>query len=274
MKFLFYSIVLMIFSFSSMAKTLVCMKKEGIKACQEEAKEFCEGSEFSIRSSSDQYTVTCEGTSELSSKKTTENRNGINGEDLAEWRFAIGLGYNASGSAESDFSIQNLSTLSRANGEVDLDTEPGFNINFEARFLQKHGWGLTMGLDFDFDREVKSGTISSGGTTISVSETDDPDSFTSVVGYGNLVYKWENFYIPFGLNLSYIDYKSTGLNVNTTPSIGAQLGLGYETDSNFALEMYSRVLGLEMDYIDGNYDVSFEEGLISNIAFRVKYIFL
>jgi len=273
MNFLFYSIVLMIFSFSSMAKTLVCMKKEGIKSCQAEAKEFCEGSEFNIRSSSDQYKVTCEGGTEPGTR-SSQKKNVVNNDDLAEWRFAIGLGYNASGSAESDFSIQNLSTLSRANGEVDLDTEPGFNINFEARFLQKNGWGLTMGLDFDFEREIKSGTISSGGTTISVSEIDDPDTFTSVVGYGNLVYKWENFYIPFGLNLSYIDYKSTGLNVNTTPSIGAQLGLGYETDSNFALEMYSRVLGLEMDYIDGNYDVSFEEGLISNIAFRVKYIFL
>ncbi len=274
MKLLFYSTVLMTFSFSSMAKTLVCMKKEGIKACQAEAKEFCEGSEFNIRSRSSQYTVTCEGDSEQSSGKASQNKNVVNNDDLTEWRFAIGLGYNASGSAESDFSIQNLSTLSRANGEVDLDTEPGFNINFEARFLKKNGWGLTMGLDFDFDREVKTGTISSGGTTISVSETDNPDSFTSVVGYGNLVYKWEQFYIPFGLNLSYIDYKSSGLNVNTTPSIGAQLGLGYETDSNFAMEMYSRVLGLEMDYIDGNYEVIFEEGLISNIAFRVKYIFL
>ncbi len=252
----------------ALANTFECNKDDGIKECQKQAKEFCDEKSFNIKSSDKVFKVSCDETGEQSNKVEISNAT------EARWKLAIGLGYNLAGTAESDLRITNTNTNAVYTGTAEFDIDPGASINLEARYLAAHNWGFTAGIDIDLPRDVKSGTVTLGGETVTFSDnTSDPDTLMAVVFYGNLVYKWENFYIPFGLNFSAIDYESTGLIVNSEAGIGAQLGLGFEYADHFAFEIFSRALGYQLDYISGNLDVDFEEGIMTDIALRAKYIF-
>ena len=259
-----------------MANTLECSNDKGIKECRKDAEAFCDGKIFNLKSTDSSYIISCsdsEPSSEKIEKPNVEEKTSVTETVVPLWRFAAGIGYNGGAAAESDLTVRNISNFSSATGTVEYDVNSGFNINFEGRFLRKNGWGLTMGADFDLTREIDSGTITLGSNTVTVSGASDPDEITTLVLYGNAVYMWEQFYIPFGFNVSFIDYKSTGLNVNTTPSIGAQLGIGFQANDHFAFELFSRALGFELDYLDGNLDVQFEDGIMTDFVLRVKYIF-
>ncbi|MCR9204384.1 MAG: hypothetical protein NXH75_07400, partial [Halobacteriovoraceae bacterium] len=266
MKFVL-SFLLFLFMSSTLAvNSLECPKESGIKECQKEARGFCGESYFKIRSRKSAYIITCVGEStkgeesilvqereqeETEEKEKTEPEDSnVVDSNTPNWRFAFGLGFNGGGSAESDLKVNDLSTGLVSTGKAKFETDSGYSLSFEGRFLRQNGWGLTMGVDIDLGREVKSGSVTLGGNTVTFSNTtNDPDEFAAVVFHGNAVYKWNNFYIPFGFNVSAVDYRATGINVNTSASLGAQLGIGYELDNGFIIELFSRALGFELDYI-------------------------
>lgn len=257
-----------LYSSASFANTLECNKSEGIKSCQIQAQEFCGDNSFNIKSAKDVFKISCDETQE------NQDTNEVTNSSQPMWRFALGLGYNFTGKAESDLKVTNLSSLVTSSGTVEYDVEPGANLNFEARYMAPHNWGFTVGVDLDMDREIKTGSVTVGSETVTFTDnSSNPDSLSAVILYGNLVYQWEEFYIPFGFNISVIDYESTGLNVNSNGTLGAQLGIGYVINNSFAFELFSRAIGFELDYISSNLNVRFEEGIMTDIAFRAKYIF-
>lgn len=255
------------------ANTLECSRVKGIKKCQEEAKEFCDEENFNLKSTNDSYIVSCIGTATEGVVKENKDLPVKQVRPPKFWRFAAGVGYNGGAAAEADLKITNVNTLATATGTAEFDVESGITLSFEGRFLRENAWGLTLGVDYDLKRDVESGSITLGGETVTVSGSSDPDEITTLVLYGNAVYMWDKFYIPFGFNVSFSDYKSTGLDVNSTPAIGAQLGVGFQANDNFTFELFSRALGFELDYRDGNLDVLFEEGMRTDFILRAKYIF-
>lgn len=270
------------------ANSLECPRDSGIKECQKEARGFCGEKYFKIRSRKSAYIITCVGESTNGQESIlVEEREQDEAEEEKEnqdskvvdtnrpnWRFAFGLGYNGGGSAESDLRVTDLSNGILSTGKATFETDSGYSLSFEGRFLRQNGWGLTMGVDVDLGREVKSGSVTLGGNTVTFSSTsNDPDEFAAVVFHGNAVYKWNNFYIPFGFNVSAVDYRATGIDVNTSASLGAQLGIGYELDNGFIVELFSRALGFEMDYIQSGLDVQFEQGIMSDGVLRFKYVY-
>ena len=266
--------------------SLDCLKEEGIKFCQTEAETFCNNENYNIKSTPEYYRITCfqsEKTGDViheATKKETlpveETSTKTSSYETSEpqLRFAIGVGFNSQGEAEADFTNTDTSSATITNGEVTYDIDPGFSINLEARYLRKNGWGLTTGIDYDFKREAELNTLTIGNVTVrSSSTTGDKDELTNLVGYVNAVYKWDLFYIPFGLNISSMKYTSNGLDVSTDPKLGIQLGLGIETENNFALEAYVRGLGFQLNATDGEDQLKLENGVTVDLALRAKYIF-
>lgn len=294
MKFVvIFSLALISFSALS-ANSLECPKDSGIKKCQQEARDFCEEKYFKIKSMDSSYVIYCVGDDtgeEIIEEKAPSQKEEIieetdtknSKEDKKpepvdphrpKWKFAFGLGYNGEIDAESDLKVTTLSSGVVNTGKVKFQTESGYSLTFEGRFLKKNGWGLTMGLDLDLAREVKSGSVTLGGNTVTFSgNSSDPDEISVAVFHGNAVYMWNNFYIPFGFNLSAIDYRATGLDVNTSSSIGVQLGLGFQLDNGLIFELFSRAIGYELDYISNGLKVEFLEGIASEGIFRFKYQF-
>lgn len=298
MKFL----IKIIFSLSIIsplfANSLVCERDEGIEKCKREANSFCSGMQFSLKVSSNSYIVTCKEGLEQKNLEVNSNNNSSlsnqenenenvksdndNDSDSLKYtdkssqpfiKFAIGLGLNGEGTADSDLIITDLNDSSQYRGSAVFKVSSSMNLSVEGRYLQQNGWGAIVGADVDFSRDVESGSITLGGNTVRFSDSGQTDTLSTFIFHGSLAYKWNQFYIPFGLNISFIDYEAVGLSVNSTPTVGAQLGIGYELDTNFAFELHSRALGYKLDYIDDNLDIYFDEGVMTNILFKIKYIF-
>lgn len=283
-----------------LANTLECPTSEGIGRCQKEAKLFCENSNYHLKKQQNHYLITCSKASTVSSEfsdkeeklKTQEvveqesssaseassqprKYYGVIQQESkpAKLRLALGLGYLSSATVKADITAYNRSNGATVLGDIEMETESGISLNLEARYLRQNDWGLTAGIDIDAARDLESGTMTINGTTINSTASDDPDTLTSIILYGNLVYKFDHFYIPFGLNMAFVDYESTGYVIDSTPSIGIQFGIGYELDSNFAFELMARGTSYDLEYTDGSVEIRFEDALTTDVALRAKYIF-
>ena len=147
----------------------------------------------------------------------------------SRWRWALGFSMQTGrGLSQSTLRFQN-ELYSISDSELE-GTESG--LGFEARRLYQNSWGGIFGV-----------------------------SFSSEVSYlfSNLVYKWNNFYLPFGFNFSNIDLdisaSSLPSNVtitDTSGGLGAQYGVGWSFNNNIALELLSTLNKISVDFnIDG-----------------------
>lgn len=86
--------------------------------------------------------------------------------------------------------------------DTTIEFKSGFSVGYEYRKAPMNDWGSAFGIIHTFQRDVESMTID-GDKTKAKGDIANV-SMTSV--YANLIYRWETFYIPFGLVFSSITY--------------------------------------------------------------------
>lgn len=188
------------------------------------------------------------------------------------WRPLIGFGYSGGATAESDLRVYNRDDARTYRGDVEFETDSTFNISFEMRKLNRNGWGMSLGLEYDFKRDVESGVVTLGNSTVTVSSSSNPDQYSTTTIYYNFIYMWERVYIPFGFNIGSIDYESEGTEIESSSGLGIQFGVGGFLNNNFAVELLVRGIGFELEYTDDNLDVFFEEGVVADVGIRFRYV--
>lgn len=157
--------------------------------------------------------------------------------DAPKWRFTLGAGlmlttsdleakngriYNSTGSVN----VSTSATVTRAN-----------SLFIEIRRLQKFGWGAQLGAKYEFERETQTVTITGGGSTVSAKGGGKSQITTF---YGNAVYQWDQFYLPFGLNYSQVTPKGDSdpsVYSKMEPDMGMQFGLGLNINENLSGEL-------------------------------------
>lgn len=188
------------------------------------------------------------------------------------WRFGLGLSLGTDATVE----YEDIITESGEKGSAELDYSNVLSLEFDARYMQKYGWGFIGGLTIDGKRKLTGGNVKISGHNLAV-PSDDPSKIQSTVLYANAVYRWEDFYIPFGLNYSFIEYdvpSASTSSVDASGAIGGQFGIGYYATSNLALELYGRTIGIRLkSATDGATDIDFGKGSIRTAQFAVKYFF-
>lgn len=158
-------------------------------------------------------------------------------------------------------------------GDAEVDVKNGLALDLSARYMPKQSWGFIAGLTYDFKREFDGGELTLEGQKFIFDEGGDNDEIQVTVIYANAVYRWNEFYLPFGLNYSFVDYEAVGGGVDADGGIGAQLGIGYMLSDNFALELMSRATTLELGAKGGGYSIKFKEGMLTSALLIAKYIF-
>lgn len=182
-----------------------------------------------------------------------------------QWRFGLGLSYGA-GSRLSFNDIKSATST----GTADLDYENKLAIDLETRWMMSNAWGFQGGLTYDLEREFTGGKVTSNGITTTLSGSDSKIQMTVI--YGNAVYSWEQFYLPFGLNISIPKVTPTSGftgNFSSSGGLGVQFGAGYNINDNFSVEAMLRGAAVKMT--SGATD--FGMGFLSNLMLTGKYIF-
>jgi hypothetical protein len=190
------------------------------------------------------------------------------------WNFAIGLGYSLSSKLKFDNGV-GTSSGSSTSFSTDLDYKNTYSLSFEGRNMPSNSWGFMGGIQFDGEREFDGGTITSGGITATVSSSGGSKiQFTNL--YANAVYRWDQFYLPFGLNVSSVKFTPASGSTGTSDAsggVGAQLGAGFALNENVALELFSRVVAIKLKGTTSTSTTDFGTGYLSTLIFQGKYIF-
>lgn len=184
------------------------------------------------------------------------------------WRFGIG----GSVSLVSKLKFNDV-VISGYSGkyDVDFDFKNGFSLELDARTMNPQSWGFMGGLSYDSEREVSSLTVTDGSGLSSSGSISGMKIQTTVI-YGNAVYRWNEFYLPFGLNLSKVNATTAASN-STSGGLGLQLGVGYYINENFVIEALSRATAVKLKTSSASTDVDFGTGYMSNLMITGKYIF-
>lgn len=195
---------------------------------------------------------------------------------LEPWRFGLGLSLRADQTAEADIYARNLSNSQVLTGDAEFDVKTGIALEADVRYMRKNNWGFLGGLSIGLSSEVDGGKITINGTTSTSSGgSADPDEVRVSYIHANAVYRWNEFYIPFGVNFSVIDYDATGFDINADGGSGYQFGVGYLFNDNLAIEIMRVTTRFDISYTDtsNNIYIEFNEGFLTSYDLSVKYIF-
>lgn len=186
-----------------------------------------------------------------------------------KWRFGGGISY----SWANQLKFNNVDS----NGtpyEYTYFMDNAAVIALEVDYGAPHAWGIQVGIAVDTGRtitdfEVKNSTSVQKGTY--TGSTQPKITFVNV--YANVVYRWEQFYIPFGLNSSGVGVSDPPVPLKElTGGMGAQVGIGHEFHKNFAVEGLLRVLSVngkkQTDSVSGTTNVG--SGTLSGAQIGLK----
>ncbi|WP_413568453.1 hypothetical protein ACLWBD_12875 [Bdellovibrio sp. HCB117] len=188
-------------------------------------------------------------------------------------RVSVSLYYSTA--TQARFEDTYVSTTS-GSGYVDttytMDSSAGLGVSYSKLNLQS--WGFVGSILWEPKRKIKSLEVEGPGGTVSGDLIDSPE-LTLLIFEGNIAYRWENIYIPFGLNYSapFLSYNSSTTWWSVSGALGAYVGLGMIMSPNFTLELFIRSVGLEMTAADSTGTIDFKRGSLAGFGAGWKYTF-
>ncbi len=184
------------------------------------------------------------------------------------WQWGAGASYSLTSRVRYD-SITFTSGGISQTGTGELDFDKGFSLEVDLRNMPANSWGFMGGLTVDLARKEGKGIAVFAGVAQTTEDYNNKLQMTVISA--NAVYRWNEFYVPFGANLNSPSYNAP--NVTTKGGVGAQIGFGYYVNSNVVIEGMSRATVLKQTSADSQGTTDFGTAYFSNLMLTAKYIF-
>lgn len=117
-------------------------------------------------------------------------------------RFNLRLGYNTANSAKFD-SVTATTNNSSGSGSYEFQVDSAFAIHAGAMMAPENSWGFAAGITYETKRNVNSEVLMLNGSSISYIYTDSKPWIQLTSIEGNVLYRWQKVYLPFGFNYSF-----------------------------------------------------------------------
>lgn len=189
-------------------------------------------------------------------------------------QFFIGFGYSLASHLELD------DTTYTAGGRSNTWSEAAYVgsapvVSLGLQYLPQKKWGYEFGASFDFKRKIKnSNTKANNFGTPGLISTGTGISYLTLVA--NAAFRWENFYLPFGLNYAKPFFNLPGTAVSKlsySGQIGGQFGLGVFLDEHFRAEAHYRIMHFRTTETGTNYQLDYGDIYLNGILVNLKYGF-
>lgn len=179
--------------------------------------------------------------------------------------FSIGLGLRLNNYLKYDkVTVTNGSSTFTDELEFKSDTPVVFDINFMNAAKQAWGWsaGLTR---FTIDWT----SVTDGEDELTMNATTDVTDL-----YLNAVYRWDNVFLPFGINLGILSTSNSPFLSANDGGAGAQLGIGFLVEKNFTIILESKVITFSgAKLTEGGTTLSSEAGFCGGLNAVAYYTF-
>ncbi len=189
-------------------------------------------------------------------------------------RFVVGAYYGGTDTLTFR-EVQVTSGGSTDKGEATFESEPNLGLILEYRQMPQQSWGFQAGLIIEGKRDFTKAKSTSGGTTTEVTYTGTRPNYRQEVLYANAVYKWEQFYIPFGLNYAIPHFTPGQTNSTFTirGQVGVQFGLGFQFTELFGMELMAQATGVNLRAVSSSTTVEYGDGIMGSGRLHAKFAF-
>lgn len=187
-------------------------------------------------------------------------------------KFTLGLGHHAG--SELRFSEVNFSSGGTTDkGTYSFTTDSAIQLTAGAIMSEPNSWGIFAGVTLEQKRDLRSETVSvdSGASSTAYYVGEKPTVQFTLIEV-NAIYRWNTFYIPFGLNYSILRFtQPSGATavVNAHGSTGAQLGVGFYATEQFRIELLSQVIGAKMTLSTPTVAADLGNGTLAGMVLRM-----
>lgn len=153
-------------------------------------------------------------------------------------------------------------------GDVDFKFENGFMLGYEYRQIPSQGWGKSFGVMYHTKRDVDK--LQVDGFTFDI--TSSPANIALLTLTANIHYRWEKFYLPFGINFTSVQFEPADTfdgSVDSKGGFGINFGLGWVIHDDWAVEYTAHSSSWTLDTDDYDYGT----GTIAVATLAAKYRF-
>jgi hypothetical protein len=160
-------------------------------------------------------------------------------------------------------------TISSTSGSysANYDVTNGFSLDLSAMKSEQNSWGFLGVLSLGQERKIDGGAVA--GVAVSMPNT----KFRTHSISANTVYRWDKFYLPFGLNYSTTSISGDATITSVSGGLGYQLGAGYFIDENLAVD-YTAIHSLvKINGKSGNTLYNYGNGYLTEVHIGLKYYF-
>ncbi|AFY00440.1 hypothetical protein [Bdellovibrio bacteriovorus] len=158
------------------------------------------------------------------------------------------------------------------NAEFGTDSSVGIGLTF-AR-MKPQNWGISTSLLLEVGRKINTIKFTGSGGTASGNFTGTKPKLSFLIGEAGLAYRWNTFYIPFGLNLSIPTLTDTdGSSVEIYGGLGAYFGAGVLLTENSSIDFIIRSVALNMTQTSGTSSIDYGRGSMTGFSLGYKYWF-
>lgn len=163
-----------------------------------------------------------------------------------------------------------------ATGNITFNTATGGGLGAEMWHSEPDAWGWSAGLTINAKREFNSADATLAGSSAHAEYMTPKPTLSFTTLYGNAIYRWSGFYLPFGANISAPNFTQGGgatTAINMTAGLGIQAGVGYHITENFSLEALDRVVSFKMTGSNATYSYDYGTGYYTGIQLNLKFDF-
>lgn len=154
-------------------------------------------------------------------------------------------------------------------GEYDLKMGPSLGAEAHFVFWAENHWGFSVGGFFDLAHKIKDESMSVFGTT--------KEAYLGILGFeGNAIYRFDRWYIPFGINASFpIVAIDEGEVTDVDGGVGVQVGAGYLLGASKRNAIEAKVRTTTFGYAQeiNNVKVDTERGTGVSVTAGWKFVF-
>jgi|GEM_PF-5097743 len=186
-----------------------------------------------------------------------------------DWKLGIGLGISPNYLVTLTGS--GVSAGSPYVRTYNLEYSSATSIAFDFRKLSTNSWGMLGGFEYEAERSITKSMVN----FLPVSTSGDTSKFqTSFLHYG-AAYRWDIFYIPFGLAYGFTKFIPDDNTLGTATAsngLGGYFGFGWYINDKFVIEYVSRSTLTTLTFANGANTES-TTGAIGSALLGVKYFF-
>lgn len=193
-----------------------------------------------------------------------------------EFQVGFGFSYGFNGLMKFDPVINNSGSSLPHESTLEFKFSDASSVEVDFRYSKKYSLGFMAGADFDQVRAVISGKITAVGQ-VWILPRDSDLNLKVTTYFLSATYRSDEFYFPFGVNLSSVQMSSVDGQfgkLSVEGGLGWQLGVGYYLTDYIAFELISRKVIFKLNgQFENGANIDFGQGGFMNMLLSAKVMF-